>query len=434
MNSVETGVWGLTILGLAVFLFRMPISMALGVVGLGGIWCLSGPAKAMDVVTISILDTSSLNRMTAIPVFVLLGSVCFYSGLNKRFFDSAQKWLGHIRGGAAMAAVLSSAGYSSICSTGPAAAAAMGAAALPEMKQLKYPIFLSTSSVAGGTILGAILPPSLILLVIGLQSDQSIGRLFMGGLVPGLILLAMFVLIIPIGCQDQLGWSQVKPKVDRIDRILTMANWIELEIILIVLIMGLWFGRLTITETGAGAAVLVILLNVLFRTLSWKQFACSLMDTVRISSMIILLLVGVTIFSRFLGMTGLPQALVRLATELRVPSWLILADIGIVFLVGGLVMDEMAFLLITFPFFLPIITRLGYDPIWFSLVMVMVSKIGAFVPLPGSNMFVVAAVSRTASPLEVFHGMKLFFVPFILCLIVITVFPQVVLFLPSFIK
>ncbi|MBF0495264.1 MAG: TRAP transporter large permease [Deltaproteobacteria bacterium] len=434
MNSVEAGVWGLTILGLAVFLFRMPISMALGVVGLGGIWYLSGPAKAMAVVTMSICDTSSLNRMTAIPVFVLLGSVCFYSGLNKRFFNSAQKWLGHIRGGAAMAAILSSAGYSAICSTGPATAAAMGVAALPEMKKLKYPLFLSTSSVAGGTILGAILPPSLILLVLGLQADQSIGRLFMGGLVPGLMLLIMFVLAIPLGCYDQLGWSQVNPKVDRIDRILTMANWIELEIVLIVITMGLWFGRLTPTETGAGAAVLVILLNVLFRTLSWKQFVCSLMDTVRISSMIILLLVGVTVFGRFLVMTGLPQALVRLVTELRVPSLLILADIGIVLLFGGLIMEELALLLITFPIFLPIITRLGYDPIWFSIVMVMVSKIGAFVPFSGSNMFVVAAVSRKASPLEVFNGMKLFLVPFILCLIVITVFPQVVLFLPAFIK
>ena len=373
-------------------------------------------------------------NLTVIPLFVLMGQLAYHSGISKRLFDAAYTFLGHRPGGLAMATIGACACFAAICGSTNATAATMAAATLPEMKRYNYKPELATGVVAAGGSLGSLIPPSIIFIVYGIMTEQSIGKLFVAGLLPGLLLTILFIATIAIWTYIKPDLGPAGPKCTFREKIASLGGLTETLLLFVLVMGGLFGGLFTPTEAGAVGAFGTLVLALLKRNLTWNGFVTSLMDTTRISCMILVIVAGATVFGHFLAVTRIPFDIAHWISGVNLPSFAIIMLIIFVYLVGGCFIDSLALIMLTVPIFYPVITSLNYDPIWFGVVIVLITQIGVITPPVGINVYVVSGVARDVPLHVIFRGV----IPLLIALIIGTAllipFPQLALFLPDLMR
>lgn len=433
MSPTIIGLIGLVLLFTLIFT-RIPVGFLMGILGLAGFAWIVSPEAAFSMVAKDIFSIFSSYNLTVVPLFIFMGQIAFHSGISRRLFDTAYAWIGHLPGGLAIATIGACAGFSAICGSTNATAATMAAVTLPEMKRFNYKPSLATGVVAAGGSLGILIPPSVIFIVYGILTEQSIGKLFIAGIVPGILLTLFFIAAILIWTTLNPELGPRGPKTTFREKIRSLAGVFETLALFIMVMSGLFAGIFTPTEAGGIGAAGTLLLALITRTLNWKGFTDALMETTRISCMIMVIVAGATIFGHFLAVSRIPFDIASWIAHFDLHPWLIMLLIIAVYIAGGCFIDSLALIMLTIPIFYPVITHLGFDPIWFGVIIVLITQIGVITPPVGINVYVVSGVARDV-PLEViFRGV----VPLLIALIILTLllipFPQIVLFLPSLLR
>jgi len=425
------GIIGIVVLLLVLFLIGMPVGFAMAVVGFCGFWYVVSFKAALSMVGGDIWSTFSSYGLTVVSLFIFMGYLAFNSGIAERLYLAAYKWVGHWRGGLAVATIAADELFAAICGSNTATAATMGAVALPQMQKYNYDARLSTGTVATGGTLGTVMPPSVVLIIIGLQTSQSIAELFLAGILPAILLGCLFVLTIFVICRLNPSFGPPGPKTTLKEKMGALPGIMEAIAIFILVIGGLYAGIFTPTEAGAVGVFCTFIVALVTRTLTWKGVVSSVKDTLWISCMCFFLITGATIFGRFLAVTRLPFVVADFAAALPVSRYIILAVVLLIYLIGGCVMDALGFLVITIPIFFPLGIALGFDPVWYSIILTMVTTLGAITPPVGVNIYVVKALAPEISLGAIFKSVSFFVVASVICMIILTVFPEIALFLPG---
>ena len=429
------GMMGILILLGVMIVLQMPVGFSMAVVGFCGLWYVTGLDSALSTIGTETWSTFSSYGLTVIPLFILMGTICFHSGVNKNLYETAYKWFGRTRGGIAMATVMACAGFAAICGSNNATAATMTAVALPEMKKYSYDKGLSAGSIACGSTLGVVIPPSVVLIVYGIQTGQSIGKLFWGSTLPGILMTVLFSFTIYLLCVKHPEWGPGGPKVTLIEKIKAIPGAIEMIILFGLVMGGLYTGAYTPTEAGAAGAFFALVIAVAIRRkLSWGGFVAAIMDALKVTCMVIVIVWGAVVFGRFLTISRLPFVAVDFVSALQVPPYIIMTCILIIYAIAGMVMDALGFLLISIPIFFPMATQLGYDPIWFGCILTVVTTMGAITPPVGICAYVVSGMSRDIPLSTVFQGVLWFIPAYAVTMAVMIIFPEIALFLPSLVR
>lgn len=397
---------------LVIMLFRMPVAFALMLAGLLGSAYMIGTPAALQLLAADTYRQFTSYGLSVIPLFVLMGQVAFRSGISERLYAAAYKWIGSLPGGVAATTILASIGFSTVSGSNSATTATMGAVALPEMKKYNYDPALSGGSVAIGGTLGVLIPPSTALIIIAIQSEQSISRLFVAALVPGLIVGALLVVSVLVLCWRRPALGPPGPKVGWGERFRSLTGVTEALLLFALVIGGLYLGWFTPTEAGAVGAFGAIVIALARRTLTVRQTWGAVVESLRISAMVVLLVTGAVVFGRFLSLTRLPFELAEWVGSLALPSTVVLLLIVLIYLVGGAFMDALGFLVISIPIFFPLALSLGFDPVWFTIIITLVTTIGAVTPPVGVNLFIVSALDKSLDVVSVSRGTMVFFVPY----------------------
>ena len=430
MSLTAVGIIGIIILLLVLFFLGMPVGFAMGVVGFCGFWYVVSFKAAVAMVGTDVWATFSKYGLTVIPLFILLGYLAFNSGIAEKLYDAAYKWFGHWRGGLAIATIGADELFAAICGSNTATAATMGAVALPQMKKYNYSTMLSSGTVVTGGTLGTVMPPSVVLIIIGLQTEQSIIKLFLGGILPAILLGLLFVFTIWLICRVNPELAPPGPKTTLKEKIKALGGIIEAVAIFILVIGGLYAGLFTPTEAGAVGVFFTLLVTGITKRLTWKGIWDSIMDTLRISSMVFFLVTGAIIFGRFLAVTRLPFHIAEFAATLPVSPYVILAIVLLIYLIGGCFVDSLGFLVLTIPIFFPLGMALGFDPVWYAIILTMVTTMGAITPPVGVNIYVVKALAPEIELATIFKSVSFFLMACIFCIILLIIFPDIVLLIP----
>ena len=430
MTPIQLGLLGCGLL-LLLLICSMPVAFVMAIAGvLGFAMVVSSPAS-LSMMTVDFFDTFSSYSLTVIPLFIFMGQVAFHAGISKRLFHAAYCWLGMFRGGLAMATVGACAGFGAICGSGPATAATMASVALPEMKRYRYGMELASGTVAAGGSLGMLIPPSVVFIVYGILTEQSIGKLFISGVMPGIMIAIMFCITIHLLCRRRPHLGPAAEGVTWSMRWKSLAGIAETLVLFVVIIGGMFVGLFTPTEAAGVGAAGALAIALIQRRLGWKAFVQCLNETVRTSCMVMIIVAGAVVFGRFLAVTRIPYELASWLTGLAFPPWAIVGLIILFYLIAGCFVDALGLILLTVPIFYPVIEALGYNLIWFGVIIVVVTQMGVISPPVGVNVYVVSGIERGLPLQTVFKGS----LPFLVCLVVaaaiLVAFPQISLWLPS---
>ena len=369
MSPVVVGIIGLAFL----FFFlaiRMPVGIAMALIGLCGFIFLVSSEGGLTMAARATWGQFASYHFSVVPLFILMGQFSFFSGISSRLYKSAYNWLGHRRGGLAMATVGACAGFAAICGSSTATVATMGAVALPEMKKYKYDMGLATGSIAAGGSMGILIPPSVILIIYGIMTEQSIGSLFAAGFIPGLLEAFLYIVTISIICRLNPNLGPRGPKISLKSKITGLwGGTAETLAIFILVIGGLFGGWFTPTEAAGVGAFAVLILSIVLRRIKWKGFTESIYATTGTTAMILIIVLGAIIFNKFIAVTRVPFALADWVVGLNLPPLVIMLMIIIVYLIGGCFMDALGLILLTVPIFFPVAMSLGFNPIWFGIII-----------------------------------------------------------------
>lgn len=412
-------------------LLRVPVGMAMGLVGVAGYSYLVGPGPALKLVGQTSMRTVTDYTFGVIPMFMLMGALVSVSGVSRELFKAANSMIGHLRGGLGVATVVACGGFAAICGSSVATAATFSAVAYPEMRRFNYPQSFSTGVIAAGGTLGAILPPSTVLAVYAILTQQDIGKLFMAGIVPGILAMAMYVLTIAIIVKLRPDWlpgGEVKPWPERFKDLRNV--WAPL-VLFVFVIGGLYGGFFTPTEAGGVGASGAFILGLVRRKLDGPKIREALLSATRTAAAVFTVLIGALLFGYFLTITQSPQKLTEFLTGLGIGRYGVLALIMLMYLVLGCLMDAMAMIILTVPIIFPVIVHLGFDPIWFGVIIVMTVELGLIHPPVGMNVFVIKSVVKDVSFTTIFKGVLPFIVTDIVRLVILIAFPVIALWLPT---
>jgi C4-dicarboxylate transporter DctM subunit len=433
MTPTMMGLASFVVLVLLMFL-KIPVGFVMAIVGFAGFGLLISWDASLGLLARDFFSVFSSYNLTVIPLFVFMGQVAHHSGMSGRLFNTAHKFLGHLPGGLAIATIGACAGFSAICGSTSATAATMASVALPQMKKYNYDPALATGVVAAGGSLGILIPPSTIFIIYGIMTEQSIGKLFMAGVLPGILLTLLFILTIVIWTHLRPDICEKAPKATWKERIASLTGVIETFILFFMVMGGLFMGFFTPTEAAAVGAFGTLLIALIGRNLSWRGLIRSLDETTRVSCMIFVIVAGATVFGHFLAVTGIPANIGTWVSELTLPPPVIIGLIILVYLVLGCLMDSLAMIMLTIPIFFPVVTTLGYDPIWFGVIIVLVTEMGVITPPVGINVYVVAGVARDVPLHIIFKGATHLLMALLVTAILLIIFPQIATFLPSLMK
>ena len=430
MTPTAVGILGLIALFVLIF-SRMPVGFIMAAIGFIGFAYLVSFDAAMNLMAVDLFTVFGSYSLTVIPLFILMGQIAFHAGISSRLFDTAYKFIGHWPGGVAVATIGACTGFSAICGSTNATAATMAAVALPEMKKYGYKDQLSTGVVAAGGSMGILIPPSVIFILYGIMTEQSIGKLFMAGIVPGLMLTLLFMLTIVLWTTLNPDLAPRGPKTGIREKLISLFGLIETILLVIIVLGGLFLGFFTPTEAGAIGAFGALVIAVVRRNITFAGFKLALFETTKISCMIMVIVAGATIFGHFLAVTRIPFDIANWIVGFNLPSWAIMALIILVFLIGGCFIDALALIMLTVPIFYPVVNTLGYDPMWFGVIIVLITQIGVITPPVGINVYVVSGVAKDV-PLEtIFKGVFPLLIALIIGTLILIPFPQIALFLPG---
>ena len=412
-------------------LLRVPVGMAMGLVGVCGYSYIVGSGPALKLIGQTSMRTVTDYTFGVIPMFMLMGAFVSVSGVSRELFRAANAFIGHLRGGLGVATVLACGGFAAICGSSVATAATFSSVAYPEMRRFGYPQSFSTGVIAAGGTLGAMLPPSTVLAVYAILTQQDIGKLFMAGIVPGLLAMLMYVLTIFIIVKVRPDWLPRGESTTWAERFAGLKDvWAPL-LLFVFVIGGLYGGFFTPTEAGGVGATGAFLLGVLRGKLDRAGILQALLSATRTAAAVFTVLIGALIFGYFLTITQVPQKLTGFLTELGLGRYEVLALIMLMYLILGCLMDAMAMIILTVPIIYPVIVQLGFDPIWFGIIIVMTVELGLIHPPVGMNVFVIKSVVQDVSFMTIFKGVIPFILTDILRLIILIAFPVIALWLPS---
>lgn len=429
MDPILVSVIAIIVL-LVLLVMGMNIGICMSAVGFVGYWVVRNLPAAMMLFKGIPFTQASNYSFTVIPLFVLMGQLCYYSGMSADLFDMFQKLLGNLKGGLAMATVGACACFSAICGSTAATAATMGVVALPEMRKHGYDDGLSCGSIAAGGTLGILIPPSTGFIIFGIVAGESIGALFAAGIIPGIILalcyiasIAVVVKLHPERAPDRLKYSMK-------EKLQSLKGGIAMVVLFLVVIGGIFIGFFTANQAAAVGALMGLLYLILRRRFTWKIFVSCLKDTIKTSGMIFLILIGAYIFGALLTVAQLPTALATFITGLNVNRYVILFVIILLYAVMGCFMDSLAMVMLTVPIFLPIMTSLGFNSVWYGVLMIMVMEMGLITPPVGMNVYIVSGVAKDVPLAQIFKGVAPMVVGMLVAVLIVCAFPDVALFLP----
>ena len=429
MSEITIGILCLVFL-LGLFLTGLELAFAMGIIGVIGFAWIVDVNAAMGLMANDFFDALASYGLTVIPLFILMGQIAFNAGIAQRLFDCAHKFLGHIPGGLAIATVAGATAFKAICGSVAATSATFASVAVPEMTKFGYAKKLSTGIVATVGTLGVLIPPSVVLIVFGIVTQQSIGKLFLAGIVPGLLIAFFFVVII-------FGWCRINPalgpKSDRFswgERVKTLPEVIWPIVIFFIIITGLMKGIFTPTEAGSIGAFTVLLLCFFKRNIKFQGYVKSVKESLRTACMVLLLIATSNMLGHFIAVTNIPNELGSWVLGLKVPPALIMTLVFFVYLIGGSFIDDLAFMILATPIFFPIMEKLGYDPLLIGIIVALTVCIGSVIPPVAICVFVVRNITKVPMGV-IYSGVYPFLISLVLVVVLTFVFPQIVLFLPN---
>jgi tripartite ATP-independent transporter DctM subunit len=429
MNEVILGIVALMIL-LMLFLTGIELGFAMAIIGFIGFGILKGFSSSFNLVAVDTYDVLTSYSLTVIPLFVLMGQIAFNAGIAKRLYDSAYKFIGHIPGGLAMATVAGATAFKAICGSSPATAATFASVAVPEMDRYGYAKKLSTGIVASVGTLGILLPPSVTLIVFGIITEQSIAKLFMAGMLPGLLTAFFFMVVI-------YGWCRINPSIgpkgERSswkERLRSLPEVLLIAVIFVLLVVGLMDGFFTPTEAGSIGTMAVLLVSVARRDIDFGGYIKSLIESLRTACMVLMLITGSTILGHFLAVTKIPIITADWVAGLPLNRYVIMILVSLIYQLGGSFIDDLAFMILATPIFFPVAIKLGFDPLWYSILIGLTVMIGCVIPPVASNVFVVKNITKV--PLGVIYsGVYPFLISLVTVTILLFLFPGMATFVPN---
>ena len=423
MDGPMVGVYGIFIMFLVLFLFRIPAGFTMALVGFLGIVYMTSFKAALGMIGTEMWNIFSNYGLTVIPMFILVGEFVHYAGYNDGLYHATYRWFGHYKGGLAITTIMACAAFSAISGSNTATAATMSTVAIPAMKKYKYHPMLNAGSVVAGSTLGVMIPPSIVLVVYGLYTGQSIGKLFFGNIMPSVILTVLIAATVLFICFRHPDWGPAAPKSTWKERWQALPEAVDILILFAIIMYALFTGVVTATEAAAASCTLGLVICLVRRKLSWDNFLKSIVDTLRISCLVFMIVAGATIFGRFLAVTRLPFEAAGWIGSLAMPNWIMLWFILACYIIGGCVMDALAFLLVSLPIFYPLVTQMGYDPIWFGQVITIVTTMGAIMPPIGICCYVVAGMAKDIPLATVFRGGMYYLPSYIIAIILLMLSP-----------
>jgi len=432
MTPETAGILGIALL-IFLFLLRVPVAFAMAIVGLVGFAYLSDAESAFSLLAQDVYETLSNYPLSVIPMFILMGSFAFASGISQRLYSTSYTWVGQFRGGLTVATVLACSGFSAICGSSAATAATMGKIALPEMKKYGYDDVLATGTVASAGTLGILIPPSTVLIVYGILTEQSIGKLFVAGILPGAILSIFFVATVVLLCLRNPNLGPPGVPTSWRAKVLSLGGIIEAAILFSLAIGGLFLGWFSPTQAGAIGACGAFMIGLFRGKFDLHVILESTKDGLRTACMVLFILAGATVFGHFLAISNIPFALTEWVENLPLPPMAIMGVLIFIYFVGGFFMDAMALIVLTIPIFFPLVMKLGFDPIWFGVMIVLIGEMGVITPPVGVNVFVIKGIAPDIPVEKIFKGIFPFLVALIIMTIVLMIFPQIATFLPGLI-
>jgi tripartite ATP-independent transporter DctM subunit len=429
MDPIWVAAIGLLVM-FGLMLVGMPIAFAMLLAGVFGNAVLISAGAATHLLATNVWEQFSAYGLSVVPLFVLMGQIAYRAGMTERLYNAAYTWVGHLPGGLAGTTIAACAGFSAICGSNSATTATMGTIALPEMRRFRYDPALSAGAVAVGGTLGVVIPPSVVLIVIAVQTEQSLLRLFLASLVPGVMLTGLFLATVVLLCLRQPQLGPLGPRTAWRAKLVSLTGMLEALLLFGLVIGGLYLGWFTPTEAGAAGAFGALAIGLARRRLSVGALVLAVGETLRISSMVVLLIAGAVLFGRFLTVSRLPFDLADWAASLPVwPGVVLLVVMGI-YVIGGMLMDALGFLVVTIPIFYPLAAALGYDPVWYTVMLTIITTMGAVTPPVGVNVFIVKGLAPDIPVHTIFRGIAYFLVAYAACLSLMWLYPDTVLYLP----
>jgi tripartite ATP-independent transporter DctM subunit len=430
MSPEIIGILGILVM-FALLALGMYIGMAMALVGFLGLCIIVGWQSGLSILGITPLAEGSSYTLSVIPLFVLMGQFAFISGISTDIYKTVYAWMGRFRGGLAMATICACAGFAAVCGSSLATGATMGMVAIPEMDKYKYNQRLSTGCVAAGGTLGILIPPSIGFVIYGILTQESIGRLFMAGILPGILLALLFILTIYVQCLLDPKMGPRGASTTWKEKIRSLSGTWGILCLIFLVMGGLYLGIVTPTEAAGVGAFGSFVIALVKGRLNMRGLIQCLLDTGKTTAMIFLIIIGANIFSSFLGLARIPMGLADFIAGLALPRIVILMAIILIYVVMGCVMDCYAIMILTVPIIFPVIEALQFDPIWFGVLMVIVLEVGLITPPVGLNVFVLNAAAPEVPLTVIFRGILPFLVAAFAVIVILTVFPQIATFLPS---
>lgn len=430
MSPETAGIAGIVLL-LLLFILKMPVAFAMAFVGLVGFAYLGGIESALSLLAQDVFETLSSYPLSVIPMFILMGSFAYSAGISQRLYRTCYAWFGHFRGGLTVATVIACSGFSAICGSTAATVATMGKIALPEMKKYGYNDELATGTIASAGTLGILIPPSTVLIVYGILTEESIGKLFVAGMVPGAILTLFFVLTVAIICLRNPKLGPPGPPTTWKEKWTSLGGIIEAMVLFALTIGGLFLGWFSPTQAGAIGAFGAMLIGIFRRQLKLDIAIEALKDGMRTACMVLFIITGATVFGHFLAISNIPFVLADWIGNLPIPPMAIMAVMICIYFVGGFFMDSMALIVVTIPIFFPLVLRLGFDPIWFGVIVVLVGEMGVITPPVGVNVFVIKGIAPDIPLHKIFRGITPFLGALIILTILLSMFPGIATYVPN---
>jgi C4-dicarboxylate transporter, DctM subunit len=430
MNEVVLGVCALGVL-IILFLTGIQLAFAMTLVGFAGYAYLKTFDAGLYLVVKDFFDVFTTYGFTVLPLFILMGQLGFNSGIAEKLFGTARKFVGHIPGGLALATVLGTVIFKAICGSSTATAATFASVAIPEMDRSHYKRVLTTGIVASVGTLGLLIPPSAALIVLGILTQQSIGRLFMAGMFPGLLIALMFGFVV-------IGWARIDPSLgppsERFSwraRFASLPEVFWAALIFVLTIGGILIGFFTPTEAGSVGTCALLILCIIKENLRFKGLWKSVREALRLTCMSLMLIAGSTVLGHFIAITGIPSIAAEWVAGSGLPSYLVMIVIIFIYLIGGSFVDDIAFMIFATPIFFPVILKLGFDPIWFVVVICVTLMIGIVVPPVAMNVFIVKNITGESFSV-IYKGVMPFLLSLVACVILLFVFPQLATWLPGY--
>jgi tripartite ATP-independent transporter DctM subunit len=430
MSEFAIGVWGILVL-FALLAFRVPVAFAMFAVGFAGNALLNGPGAALSLLASESFTLASSAELVVVPLFILMGNVATETGMSRRLYDAAYALVGSVRGGLASATVIGCGGFAALSGSSVASALTMGRVSIGEMERFDYDPRLSTGVVAAGGTLGILIPPSTGFVVYAILTQESIGRLFLAGVLPGLLLLGMFVLTVSLLCRLDPAMGPAGPRTTLREKVGALAGALPIIAVILLTIGGIYGGIFSPVEAAAVGAGLVIAIGLAMRTLTPGSFWRAAKSSVVTTATVMLILIAAHMINPFLALSHIPQALGSYLGTVSDSPLVVLGLILLTYLVLGCFLEGFAMLVLSMPIFFPVIQQLGLDPIWFGVLVVLTLEMGLISPPVGVNVFIVKSVAPQVPLGDIFRGVVPFWLAMLVTLIILVAFPDIALLLPN---